>query len=191
MFLVKTKQSEIRTSFSDTNPLIYSLLACSYEHVQCLFGGFLSLLEYICFLKMSSKPAFDVLIKELEKFGEASFKRRSVGLVEKEKALLAYKKMQLKNAGKRVTPDQERTLWKAVRSKFAAQVPKPNISMLQFLNKDELTTMEKNHLEDLTLYLKSQRVYEELLERYNPGISMKQKDKVEKTAHRVGLDVPK
>ncbi|KAF6006498.1 hypothetical protein HII13_004975 [Brettanomyces bruxellensis] len=140
---------------------------------------------------MSSKPAFDVLIKELEKFGEASFKRRSVGLVEKEKALLAYKKMQLKNAGKRVTPDQERTLWKAVRSKFAAQVPKPNISMLQFLNKDELTTMEKNHLEDLTLYLKSQRVYEELLERYNPGISMKQKDKVEKTAHRVGLDVPK
>ena len=107
---------------------------------------------------MSSKPAFDVLIKELEKFGEASFKRRSVGLLEKEKALLAYKKMQLKNAGKRVTPDQERTLWKAVRSKFAAQVPKPNISMLQFLNKDELTTMEKNHLEDLTLYLKSQRV---------------------------------
>ncbi|QOU19979.1 hypothetical protein BRETT_004626 [Brettanomyces bruxellensis] len=140
---------------------------------------------------MYSKPAFDVLIKELEKFGEASFKRRSVGLVEKEKALLAYKKMQLKNAGKRVTPDQERTLWKAVRSKFTAQVPKPNISMLQFLNKNELTTMEKNHLEDLTLYLKSQRVYEELLERYNPGISMKQKDKVEKTAHHVGLDVPK
>lgn len=140
---------------------------------------------------MSSKSAFDVLIKELEKFGEASFKRRSVGLVEKEKALLAYKKMQLKNAGKRVTPDQERTLWKAVRSKFTAQVPKPNISMLQFLNKNELTTMEKNHLEDLTLYLKSQRVYEELLERYNPGISMKQKDKVEKTAHHVGLDVPK
>ncbi len=140
---------------------------------------------------MSSKPTFDALIKELEKFGTASFKRRSVGLVEKEKALLAYKKMQLKNAGKSVTPDQERTLWKAVRSKFTAQVPKPNTSMLQFLNKDELTTMEKNHLEDLTLYLKSQRVYEELLERYNPGISMKQKDKVEKTAHRVGLDVPK
>jgi len=140
---------------------------------------------------MSSKSAFSFLIKELEEFSAASFKRRSSGLTEKKQALLTYKKMQLKQAGKKLTSEQEKTLWKAVKSKFEAKVPKPDTRMLQFLNKKVLSATEKNHLQDLTLYLKSQRVYEELLERYNPGISMKQKDKVEKTAHRVGLDVPK
>lgn len=39
-------------------------------------------------------------------------------------------------------------------------------------------------------YLKAQRMYVTLLERYNPGMSMDETDKVRLTARRVGMDLP-
>ena len=39
-------------------------------------------------------------------------------------------------------------------------------------------------------YLKAQRMYVTLLERYNPGMSMDEEDRVKLTARRVGLDLP-
>ena len=39
-------------------------------------------------------------------------------------------------------------------------------------------------------YLKAQRMYATLLERYNPGMSMDEEEKVRLTARRVGMDLP-
>lgn len=39
-------------------------------------------------------------------------------------------------------------------------------------------------------YAKAQRMYTTLLERYNPGMSMDEEDKVRLTARRVGMDLP-
>lgn len=39
-------------------------------------------------------------------------------------------------------------------------------------------------------YLKAQRMYVTLLERYNPGMSMDEEERVKLTARRVGLDLP-
>ncbi|KAF2860648.1 hypothetical protein K470DRAFT_216637 [Piedraia hortae CBS 480.64] len=39
-------------------------------------------------------------------------------------------------------------------------------------------------------YLRAQRQYITLLERYNPGMNMDEEDRVRMTARRVGLDVP-
>ncbi|KAK6463822.1 hypothetical protein DFJ63DRAFT_138175 [Scheffersomyces coipomensis] len=47
-----------------------------------------------------------------------------------------------------------------------------------------------NHLSNISNFLSSQRVYNELLERYNPGLTMNQEDKVKRTANHVGLQVP-
>lgn len=139
---------------------------------------------------MSQNAAFKTLVKELQNFSAASFRRRSKDSMKKEAALLRYKKMQLLRAGKKITPELATKLDNEVKQRFAAKIPKPDTTMLAYLDTEELTPSGKRHVQDLTLFLKSQRVYEELLERYNPGISMKQKDKIEKTARRVGLEVP-
>ena len=39
-------------------------------------------------------------------------------------------------------------------------------------------------------YLKAQRIYTTLLERYNPGLNMPEEDRVRLTAKRVGMDLP-
>lgn len=40
-------------------------------------------------------------------------------------------------------------------------------------------------------YLRSQRQYATLLERYNPGMGMDEEERVRLTARRVGMDLPK
>lgn len=47
-----------------------------------------------------------------------------------------------------------------------------------------------HNLENVVTFLQNQRIYNELLERYNPGLTMLQEDNVRKTANMVGLDVP-
>jgi len=44
--------------------------------------------------------------------------------------------------------------------------------------------------EQYLAYLRSQRVYVELLERYNPGMNMDDEERVRLTARRVGMDLP-
>ncbi|KAK7049581.1 hypothetical protein VNI00_005612 [Paramarasmius palmivorus] len=46
-------------------------------------------------------------------------------------------------------------------------------------------------LQDCLLFLRSQRQYNELLERYNPTIEYTSEERVEATARRVGLNMPK
>ncbi|VEU20118.1 DEKNAAC101006 [Brettanomyces naardenensis] len=134
--------------------------------------------------------SYKLMLKELSQFSAAAFRRRSKDVATKEEALIKYKRMQFKRAGKKLSADEDRQLVESVREKFGLEAPKPDVSLLSFLSKEGLSETEKRHLSDITLFLRSQRVYEELLERYNPGISMAQKDKVEKTARKVGLEVP-
>ena len=44
--------------------------------------------------------------------------------------------------------------------------------------------------EQLATYARAQRNYAVLLERYNPGITMTEEEKVRLTARRVGMDLP-
>ena len=43
---------------------------------------------------------------------------------------------------------------------------------------------------DVLLFLRSQRTYKTLLERYNPSVGIEQDEKVRRTARRVGLELP-
>lgn len=45
-------------------------------------------------------------------------------------------------------------------------------------------------MEQAVQYLKAQRMYGTLLERYNPGADMSEEDRVRLTARRVGMDMP-
>lgn len=39
-------------------------------------------------------------------------------------------------------------------------------------------------------YMRSQRLYNTLLERYNPGMSLDEEEKLRLTARRVGMEMP-
>ena len=45
--------------------------------------------------------------------------------------------------------------------------------------------------EQIIAYLRAQRVYSTLLERYNPGMNMDEEERVRLTARRIGVDLPK
>ncbi|KAF7117012.1 hypothetical protein CNMCM5793_005659 [Aspergillus hiratsukae] len=44
--------------------------------------------------------------------------------------------------------------------------------------------------EQMAQYARAQRVYAALVERYNPGMTMTEKEKIRLTARRVGFDLP-
>ncbi|ORY83261.1 hypothetical protein BCR37DRAFT_392596 [Protomyces lactucae-debilis] len=50
---------------------------------------------------------------------------------------------------------------------------------------------ELHDASEILLFLRSQRKYTELLERYNPGATMTQAERNRLTARRVGLNLPK
>lgn len=43
---------------------------------------------------------------------------------------------------------------------------------------------------ELVAYLRAQRMYVALIERYNPGMEMSQDERIRLTARRVGMDLP-
>lgn len=45
--------------------------------------------------------------------------------------------------------------------------------------------------EQFAAYLRSQRMYAVLLDRYNPGMNMDEEERVRLTARRVGMDLPR
>ena len=45
-------------------------------------------------------------------------------------------------------------------------------------------------VEQYIQYVKAQRMYATLLERYNPGMNMDEEERVRLTARRVGMDLP-
>ncbi|KAI5950801.1 hypothetical protein KGF54_003875 [Candida jiufengensis] len=68
-----------------------------------------------------------------------------------------------------------------------------DLNLLHNIIDDKLginNSYELNNLNNVYTYLKSQREYFDLLIRYNPGLFMDQQENVQKSANRVGLDVP-
>ena len=49
---------------------------------------------------------------------------------------------------------------------------------------------EAARAEQLVAYLRSQRSYVALIERYNPGMNMDEEERIRLTARRVGMDLP-
>lgn len=139
---------------------------------------------------MSGKQLFQKMYSALEKSVAAGHQTHVKEILKKQDALIQYKRMQYVNAGKQLTPEEDANLAEEVRANFASKLPVLDVQLLEHLNKDEHHPVEQEHVQNITTFLDSQREYIELLERYNPGISMKQTDKVKKTARRVGLEVP-
>lgn len=64
------------------------------------------------------------------------------------------------------------------------------LGMLRTSFSKDHTPREIHDAEEMLLFLRSQRKYTELLERYNPGATMSQAERNRLTAKRVGLSLP-
>lgn len=54
----------------------------------------------------------------------------------------------------------------------------------------ESTALQVEQAEQYIQFMKAQRMYATLLERYNPGMSMDEEERVRLTARRVGMELP-
>lgn len=54
----------------------------------------------------------------------------------------------------------------------------------------EASALAVGQAEQYLAYLRAQRTYVSLLERYNPGMGMEEEERVRLTARRVGMDLP-
>lgn len=130
------------------------------------------------------KKLYKELQKELVAAHRKSHSARWKKDLEKNKARLVYEKLQLIKA-RRPTTDVEAKIKTLEKGKI--EYPPLETSTVRKLVDSE---NDIHNLQNVITYLKNQRVYNELLERYNPGLTMSQEDNVRKTANMVGLAVP-
>lgn len=130
------------------------------------------------------KAAYKELHKELLVSHRAVIKARWSKNIELSKARLAYEKIQAIRS-RLPTTDIEAKLadLEAGRIRYP---PIDTSRVRSLVGSGE----DIEHLRNVVTYLKNQRIYNELLERYNPGLTMSQEDNVRKTANMVGLKVP-
>jgi len=80
-------------------------------------------------------------------------------------------------------------LHKRIRTQFAADAAAPS-SDAAATSPEPRATHAADSVAEYIAYLKAQRTYITLLERYNPGMNMLEEDRVRLTARRVGMDLP-
>ena len=146
---------------------------------------------------MSFQSLYKALQRELATIQKKSFIVHAAKELEREKSRLNYQKLQLI---KQRVPTTEIDAKITNLQKNGLQPPKFDHSLLRKLvtELDYVEPSKNSHqqkvklqyLSNISTFLRSQREYTELLERYNPGLTMDQEDKVRRTANKVGLSVP-
>lgn len=136
------------------------------------------------------RQLYRALLRELGIINRRSHKVHAEKELEKTKARLQYKKIQLIRA-KQSTEEVDQELKSVIAANSRPQ--RTHTALIRDLVQETPSHLSRVHLENLKnvgVFLNSQRVYTELIERYNPGLTMSQLDNVSKSANRVGLKVP-
>lgn len=137
---------------------------------------------------MTFKRLYKELQKELSIINSKTYKTHCEKELKHRKTKLQYQKFQ---AIKEKLPTKHIDEQLAKLDSGEVKAPRINSSIIkEIVLEKEANKMNLKHMENIKTFLNSQRVYTELIERYNPGLTMDQEDKVRRTANRVGLAVP-
>lgn len=132
---------------------------------------------------------YEALKRELINTLKVSTKKQNATQLKRDLALLKYQKI---NALKVNNIDEI----KKIDYRISLLEKKSDINKIEIDPKLwEGLKLEDNefnntHIADVANFLSYQRTYQELIERYNPGLTMTQSDKIKKTANRVGYELP-
>lgn len=133
---------------------------------------------------MSTKKLMLELLSEIQIAKKKAFEVRWKNDLKETRARLAYEKIH-RIKSKQPYQDVELKL-KKIDSGEIDYPEFPSGALAQMLEKES----DVRNLKNVVTFLQNQRTYNELLERYNPGLTMNQEDNVRKTANMVGLAVP-
>lgn len=133
---------------------------------------------------------YKFLMKELRIVNKKTFETHTVKNLENIKAKLQYQKFQLIKAKQPIIAISKQIDKITAQSKLLTPPPIDTAKVKNLLDQDTESQKGLNNLSNVVNYFQSQRVYNELLQRYNPGMNVDQADNVRKTANRVGLNVP-
>lgn len=139
---------------------------------------------------MSSSVAFKNLYEQLLINTKAAVKKQNAQTIKKKIALLNYQRL---NAIKSKDAEKLKQINEDLK-KTNQETEDPQVEvdpvLLEGLKPSKETPKNIKHVQDVANFLSYQRTYQELIKRYNPGLTMTQEDNVRKTAHRVGLEIP-
>ena len=90
-------------------------------------------------------------------------------------------------------PSHLRSLYRSILRELPSRplsTPSPIQQRIRTNFADSTAPAQVEEAEQYIQYVKAQRMYATLLERYNPGMSMDEEERVRLTARRVGMDLP-
>ena len=131
------------------------------------------------------KSVYKQILKELRIIQRQSHKVHEEANIARLKTLLEYRKLELLKHNKPINDIQAQIDGLSTTEPKYKFVP---IFKELFKEFDEDSRIKSQNLDNVYKFLNSQRNYDELLKRYNPGINAS--ENIEKSANRVGLKVP-
>ncbi|KAL2040962.1 hypothetical protein N7G274_006420 [Stereocaulon virgatum] len=92
-----------------------------------------------------------------------------------------------------VTPSRLRSIYRSILRELPTRplnAPSPIQQRIRTTFASSTEPQQVEEAEQYIQYVKAQRMYATLLERYNPGMGMDEEERVRLTARRVGMDMP-
>lgn len=138
---------------------------------------------------MSFSAVFKTIQTEMGLIGARAGRASAEKAAKQQAAVLQYRKLQLVKEGKSIA-EVEKELAAVETAPASSEVHESKVEALVGRPAGATVTSprELGLYSNVATFLYSQRTYEELLERYNPG-EMPQEERVRRTANRVGLSV--
>lgn len=142
--------------------------------------------------QMTLSRAVKNLHRELLINAKASAIKQNAQDLQKRIALLKYQRV---NALKNQQTDKIRQIDQELKqAEQHSQEPEVTLDATLLgglqITKNADSKHSADHINDVANFLSYQRTYQELIERYNPGLRMTQEDKIRRTAHKVGFELP-
>lgn len=137
-----------------------------------------------------AKTAYESLHRQLLINTKAAAKKQNAQDVKKRIALLSYQRINAIKDNQTEKVADINTKLADLKKQTEDPVVEVDSKLLEALKPTQETAHNVEHISDIANFLSYQRTYNELIERYNPGLSMTQEDKIRKTAHRVGFELP-
>ncbi|PLB41886.1 LYR motif-containing protein [Aspergillus candidus] len=104
----------------------------------------------------------------------------------KTQALRTYRAI-LRELPRRTPPSPLQTRLRTLYQQQPSQTPQANAEGVEV---EEQLQMKLQQAEQWAMYARAQRKYASLVERYNPGATLTEEERIRLTARRVGWDLP-
>lgn len=139
---------------------------------------------------MSAKAAYKALHQQLLVNSKAAAKKQDAQELKKRIALLTYQRINAIQAKDTAKTTEIQSKLDELKKKITDPAVEVDPRLIAGVKISTESAHSVEHINDIANFLGYHRQYNVLIERYNPGLSMTQTDKIRKTANHVGFELP-